>query len=142
MADKCLHCSPCIFARPRGLAYKRLFDIVFRTGDLVDAKRHTAMVKSLVAPAPLSGNAPFLPENCYNYKFFWYSHIPLCCVHWTNTKKWRKPPKSDIFPHPNSTLQKWARQKSCHLIHSHVKTIVKKKCMENSPSPKPGIMAV
>ena len=57
---------------------------------------------------------------------FWYSHIPLRCVHWTNTKNWRKPPKSDIFPHPNSTLQKWARQKSCRLIHSHVKTIVKK----------------
>ena len=52
-----------------------------------------------------------------------------------HTKTWRKPPKSDIFPHPNSTLQKWARQKSCRLIHSHVKTIVKKMHGELLPPP-------
>ena len=98
-------------------------------------KDHTPIVKSLVASALPSGNAPFLPENCYNYKFFGiHIFLYVVCIGPTQ-KNWRKPPKSDIFPHPNSTLQKWARQKSCRLIHSHVKTIVKKMHGELLPPP-------
>ena len=84
------------------------------------------MVKSLVASALPSGNAPFLPENCYNYKFFGI-HIFLYVVCIGPTQKTgENPPNLTYFhiqtPHP----PKWAGQKSCRLIHSHVKTIVKK----------------
>ena len=77
-----------------------------RGSDLNVMGHTTAIVKSLVASALPSGNAPFLPENCYNYKFFGiHIFLYVVCIGPTQ-KNWRKPPKSDIFPHPNSTPPK------------------------------------
>ena len=50
------------------------------------------MVKSLVAPALLSGNAPFLPENCYNYKLFGiHIFLYVVCIGPTQKKLEKTP---------------------------------------------------
>ena len=70
----------------------------------------TAIVKSLVASALPSGNAPFLPENCYNYKLFGI-HIFLYVVCIGPTQKTgENPPNLTYFhiqtPHSKNGLDK------------------------------------
>ena len=99
------------------------------------------MVKSLVASALPSGNAPFLPENCYNYKFFGiHIFLYVVCIGPTQ-KNWRKPPKSDIFPHPNSTPPKmgWTKVLSPHSLPCE--NNCEKNAWRTPPSPKPPLQS-
>ena len=112
-----------------------------RSSDQLALRVPTAIVKSLVASALPSGNAPFLPENCYNYKFFGiHIFLYVVCIGPTQ-KNWRKPPKSDIFPHPNSTPPKmgWTKVLSPHSLPCE--NNCEKNAWRTPPSPKPPLQS-
>ena len=67
---------------------------------------------------------------------FWYSHIPLCCVHWTNTKKLEKTPQIWHISTSKLHTPQNGLDKSPVASFTPMWKQLWKKCMENSSVPQ------